>query len=613
MRRKFLLPLGTLVIFTAVQGFTAAAKKKNAAETAQFFASLTKDQKVVQALNRLTFGPRAGDFEDVKRAGLKRWIDQQLHPETIAESPKLEEKIRWLDSLRMTQAEMTTNYPPRQLVLAMSRGRVPYPNDPEQRAMIQRIAARYDRQAQGKPADAPKPPKLDAILTPEQMRAIQRGTPEEKIEMFRSLSKDKQEQFIESMPQGMRFQMINFVPPDVRRKLALANNPDQVVVNDLVEGKLLRAVYSNRQLEEVLTDFWFNHFNVFLDKGADRYLTTVYERDAIRKHVFGKFHDLLLATAESPAMLFYLDNWESAGPPPPGRMGRGRTRGLNENYGRELMELHTLGVDGGYSQKDVTEVARCFTGWTIKNLERGGEYLFNPVMHDKGEKTVLGVKIPAGGGREDGLKVLDIVSHHPSTARFISRKLAQRFVADNPPPSLIDKMAKTFHDKDGDLREVMKTMFNSPEFWSRGAFRSKVKSPLEMVASSLRALNADVDFGVALIQQIANLGEPLYRKQEPTGYSNQSQEWVNSASLLARMNFGLALVSNKIPGVKIDAARFSSEDPKKIARTLLLADLPPKAEAAIEAGLNEQNSKFPASKPMMVAGLTIGSPEFQKR
>jgi uncharacterized protein (DUF1800 family) len=611
MRQKVLLALGTIVVLTTFQGFTAYGKKKTADETAQFFTSVSKDQKIIQALNRLTFGPRAGDFERVKRMGLKKWVDQQLHPERIAENPRLEEKLRWLDSLRMTQAEMTVHYPSRQLVLAMARGRVPYPADPEQRTMIQRIAARYDRQLGKTDASLPKPPPMSSFLDAAQMRILQRGTPEEKIELIRSIPKDKQDEFIESMPQGMRFQIGNFMPPDVRRRLAKANNPEQVVVQDLLEGKLLRAAYSNRQLEEILTDFWFNHFNVFLDKGADRYLTTVYERDAIRKHIFGKFHDLLLATAESPAMLFYLDNWQSAGP----STGRGRnSRGLNENYGRELMELHTLGVDGGYTQHDVTEVARCFTGWTIKNLDRGGEFLFNPTMHDKGEKVVLGVKIPAGGGQEDGLKVLDIVSHHPATARFISRKLAQRFVADNPPPSLIDKMAKTFHDKDGDLREVMRTMLNAPEFWSRGAFRSKVKSPLEMVASSVRALNADIDSGFALVQQIGNLGEPLYRKQEPTGYSNQSQEWVNSASLLARMNFGLALVSNKIPGVKVDASRFSSEDPKQMAKTLLLVEPSARAEAAIAASLNEPGAaKGGIAKPLMLAGLTLGSPEFQKR
>ncbi len=221
---------------------------------------------------------------------------------------------------------------------------------------------------------------------------------------------------------------------------------------------MLRAVYSNRQLEEQLDDFWFNHFNVFADKGADRYLVTEYERDAIRPHVLGKFRDLLEATAKSPAMLFYLDNWQSVGPNAPQPRGQGNKakRGLNENYGRELMELHTLGVDGGYTQKDVTEVARCFTGWTINQPQRGGKFVFNPRLHDNGEKVVLGVTIPAGGGESDGEKVLDILAHHPATAHFISKKLAMRFVADDPPAALVDRMAETFLKTDGDIRQVMR-------------------------------------------------------------------------------------------------------------------------------------------------------------
>jgi uncharacterized protein (DUF1800 family) len=227
---------------------------------------------------------------------------------------------------------------------------------------------------------------------------------------------------------------------------------------------------------------------------------------------------------------------------------------LNENYGRELLELHTLGVDGGYTQKDVTEVTRCFTGWTINQPQRGGQFVFNPRLHDKGEKVVLGVKIPAGGGIEDGEKVLDILAHHPSTAHFISKKLAMRFVADDPPATLVDRMARTFLKTDGDLREVMKTMLASKEFWSVGAYRSKMKSPFEMVASAVRAVDGDVDYAISLANQVAQLGEPLYRKQEPTGYSNSSKEWVNSAGLLARMNFALQLANNRMPGVKVETA-----------------------------------------------------------
>jgi uncharacterized protein (DUF1800 family) len=565
MRKISFLALGTIVFLIPFFGFSAFAKKK--AATADFSARLSKDQQIEQALNRLTLGPRPGDAEHVKSIGLKKWIDQQLHPDRIAENPELEAKLKWLDSLGLSQAQLAAKYPPRQVILQMLRGRLPLPADPGERMMIQRLALRYNRQLNGQSA-IEKPPQLSTLLSPDQVRIIQRGTPEQKVDLVRSLAPDQQDTVIGSMPQGLRFQMIRSAPPDLRRKLEMANGPEQVITEDLMEGKLLRAVLSHRQLEEVLTDFWFNHFNVFLDKGADRYLTTSYERDVIRPHVLGKFHDLLLATAESPAMLYYLDNWESAGP----NTGRGRARrGLNENYGRELMELHTLGVDGGYTQKDVTEVARCFTGWTIRNLQSGqGQFYFNPAMHDRGEKVVLGVTIPAGGGQEDGLKVLDILAHHPSTARFISRSLAVRFVSDNPPQSLVDRMAKTFRRKDGDLREVMKTMLNSREFWSRGAYRSKMKSPLEMVASSVRAVGGDIDYGFALVQQVTQLGEPLYRKQEPTGYSNQSQDWVNSASLLARMNFGVALAENRIPGVKV-------------------------------------------SDPNMQEGLKIGSPEFQRR
>jgi uncharacterized protein (DUF1800 family) len=388
-------------------------------------------------------------------------------------------------------------------------------------------------------------------------------------------------------------------------------NHQKVVAAELTEGKLLRAIYSNHQLEELLADFWYNHFNVFLNKGADRYLVPTYERDAIRPYIFGKFYDLLLATAKSPAMLFYLDNWQSAAPEIAQRSNGDRQRGLNENYGRELLELHTLGVNGGYTQKDVVEVARCFTGWTIENPRKGGEFEYNGKVHDKGEKIVLRHVIPAGGGMDDGLEVLRILAHHKSTAHFISLELAERFVADDPPPSLVNRMAKTFLKTDGDLRRVMQTMLSSPEFWSEGAYRAKVKTPLEMVVSSVRATDADVQSTAVLGNELQKLGEPLYRKTEPTGYSSANAEWVSSAGLVERMNFAMALARNRISGVKVNLAGW--EDPLWVARSILQRDPSAQTQAAIENALNQNAEANAQELPGLAAGLVIGSPEFQRR
>jgi uncharacterized protein (DUF1800 family) len=296
-------------------------------------------------------------------------------------------------------------------------------------------------------------------------------------------------------------------------------------------------------------------------------------------------------------MLQYLDNAQNA------------AGHINENYARELMELHTLGVDGGYTQQDVTEVARCFTGWTIREPKRGGGFEFNEKVHDTGEKHVLGVVIAAGGGMGDGLKVLDILAHHPSTAHFISKSLAIRFVSDNPPEQLIQKMAKTYMKTDGDLLEVMRTMIYAPEFWDPANFRSKIKSPFEMVVSAVRAVNGDIDFAQALTGQLNQLGEPLYRKLEPTGYSNLGADWTNSASLLARMNFAMTLAKGKVGGVKVDPAQFSVVmDASKIERGILMTEASPAARDAIQTGLAQQQDLG-----ALAAGLTLGSPDFQRR
>ena len=516
-----------------------------AKKTIQVFQQqIPKEERIEQALNRLTFGPRPGDAGRVKSMGLKKWIDLELHPSRIAENPALTEKLKVLDSLFLSSEELVVNYPAPRMLRENRDGGLPVPVDPERTRMLQKMAERFVRRQNGQePAD-------DLPLTWEQLGSLRTGTPQQKLAAFEALPLETQDDILVAYPQRLQA-LFPIAPPDLRRRLQLTAGPRQVVERDLAEGKLLRAVYSNRQLEEVLTDFWYNHFNVFIDKGADRYLVTPYERDVIRPHVLGKFRDLLEATAKSPAMLFYLDNWESVGANP-SRPGAAR-RGLNENYGRELLELHTLGVDGGYTQKDVTEVARCFTGWSIKRPQLGGSFTFNARAHDEGEKVVLGQKIHAGG-IADGEKVLDLLARHPSTAHFLSRKLAMRFVADDPPASLVDRMAQTFLKTDGDLRAVMKTMLESKEFWSVGAFHTKIKSPLELVASAIRAANGDIDYARSLTDAVAQMGEPLYRKLEPTGYSNAGSPWLNSAALVARMNFAVNLADNKVPGVKVDSS-----------------------------------------------------------
>ena len=614
-----------LVSALAILALAATAAKD------PFQLQLSSDARIPHALERLTFGARPGDVEAVRKLGLKKWIDQQLHPEKIQESAALEVRLQPLDTITMPQGELISKYPPPQLIRAVAEGRAPMPQDPRTRSMMERMVQRYKaRQAGTAPEGAmetrePRIPLTD-VVSKEELRVLRSGGEDEKKQFLASLDESRFEKLAEAAPRGMRGQLLALATPEQRRRLMAANAPQQVIGAQLTEAKLYRAIYSERQLQEVMSDFWYNHFNVFLDKGADRFLVPAYEREAIRPNALGKFRDLLQATAQHPAMLFYLDNWQSVSADfgkraermmarrgrlnANGKVPRAPVRGLNENYARELMELHTLGVDGGYTQKDVTEVARCFTGWTIRDPRTDGTFFYDDRRHDKGEKVVLGVTIPAGGGKEDAEKVLDILARHPSTAKFVSRKLAQRFVADEPPAALVERMAKAFRESNGDIPAVLKAMIDSPEFFSQGAHRAKIKTPLEMIASAVRSTGAEVSFAAPLGQQLAQLGQPLYRKQEPTGYSSLAADWVNSAALLSRMNFALALAQNRIPGVKVDTARFGSEaDPKAIGRLLTGRDISEQTQAAIQAKMAEQKDVTPA----LVAGLVMGSPEFQRR
>jgi uncharacterized protein (DUF1800 family) len=635
----------------------SAGPSHNAA-SGRFDTKLTADRQIVQALNRLTFGARPGDVGEVRKIGVEKWIEQQLHPGQIPENPVLEEKLKPLDSLHMTSAEISQEYfqqnrmamkmsPPSTLDLLTPEQRRKVNNgtaeerkaailalDPEKRWQVLAIVQPNvldglpdDIQEEAKLAKARQQeerqkeqrklhPPLQDLLTPAETQIALRGAKEQREALYNEMDFTKRQQVAWALQPAS---LADF--PEMRRMGFVARTPRQIVIEDLREGRLYRALYSNRQLEEVLTGFWFNHFNVFESKGEPEQLTlTSYENEAIRPHVLGHFKDLLLATARHPAMLYYLDNWSSmagdvfnVGPFAQGPLGNPnllarQAHGLNENYGRELMELHTLGVNGGYTQDDVIAVARCFTGWTIKAPNAKPEFVFAAFMHDNGEKTVLGHKIAANGGEQDGLQVIDILAHHPSTAQFISKKLAQRFVADDPPQALVDRMARTFLKTDGDLRAVLETMLTSREFLSEGAWQTKIKSPLEMVVSAVRASGADTTDSFTLAQKVTDMGEPLYGKIEPTGFKDGSETWLSTANLMARINFANALAAGQVPGVKVDTARFAGKDPAQIAHDLLNRDASPETLAAIEKGLGGK----PAS-PAKTVGWVIGSPDFQRR
>jgi uncharacterized protein (DUF1800 family) len=423
-------------------------------------------------------------------------------------------------------------------------------------------------------------------------------------------------------------------------------NP-QMVVTELQRAAFLRAIYSERQLFEMMVGFWENHFSIYANKDDDRYLVTSFDRDTIRPFAMGRFRDLLGATAHSPAMLFYLDNWRSSvARPYPATKDKpaGIDGGLNENYARELLELHTMGVDGGYTQKDVQEVARCFTGWTIQKPNEQGLFLYRPGLHDKGEKVVLGHKI-AAGGLADGERVLDILASHPATAHFIATKLARRFISDDPPKAVIDRAADVFLKTDGSIRETLRAIITSPEFFSPAAYRAKIRSPFEYVAAALRALNAETDVDPAVPDWTKRMGQPLFGRVTPDGYSDRAEQWLSAGAMLERFNFANALATNRIKGASLDAAGLSKDtnvnSPQVVAdrltAALLAGDVSQQTRTAIEKIAKEESTKPVAVRPpfkginylsapggtsrmatispyvAQLITMLIGSPEFQRR
>ena len=635
---------------------------------------LTEEQKIVHVLNRLGFGPRPGDVEKVRKIGLKAYIDQQLNPAAIKDD-SVEAKTAGLTSLNLDAAQIAQM----ERAVQMSNRQIQM----LQRAMAERGATEGSNAIQGAVNNA----VAGTAPTPQQQAR-------RALDVFRSATPEE-------------------------RKMLEEGRTARLRVNEagthLVMNKLIRAVESEKQLYEVMVDFWSNHFNI--DASKVRASKVIDEQQVIRPHAMGKFRDLLNASATSAAMMLYLDNAQSTAPralperaaarrfgqqmtlerikegaergfQPAVQMlrrvqerakadgisdeeafkrlsqmmqqpaGRGRG-GLNENYARELMELHTLGVDGGYTQKDVTELARCLTGWGVRGGRYSGEFEFHPNLHDQGEKVVLGKTIPAGGGMEDGKMVLEMLAAHPSTMRYVSTKLCRRLVADNPPKSLVDRCVETWKKTDGDIREIVRTIVESKEFYSDTAVKSKIKSPFEYVVSSVRALGATVELNGAgqgrgirpaagginvfsgngngqtnarlLAGQIGTLGQPLFNHGFPTGYPEESTKWVSSGALIGRINFALSLVNGRIADVNLDGASLAgdsaggkslAEKIDSVARRLLGSSLSAGTRATLIKQLSAisrpSDDKAPigddsADDPRRIAALVLGSPEFQRR
>jgi uncharacterized protein (DUF1800 family) len=676
--------LAALLLTSALLASTVGVEVAAQATRNNQAARLSDDQRILHVLNRLGYGGRPGDVERVRSMGVEAYINQQLQPTKISDS-LADAKVRHLETLNMTTAELYEKFPnPGQLLQQLQRrGELP----------ADLAAARENR---GKRKDTKTAADSDPSKTSES----------EEMAGPTSGKESKPQTAPENNPNNP---LDNTKYRQVLREYYEKNGLQlpQRIMAELQASRILRAVYSERQLQEVMVDFWTNHFNVFAGKGADRWLLTAYDRDTIRPHALGKFQDLLIATAKSPAMLFYLDNFQSVSPDAENRqrnpdarprrqfrnsLGRllmnrrpelndngqqpdaqvalnrqRQRRGINENYARELMELHTLGVEGGYTQKDVQEVARCFTGWTIfaprgagaavkamfgENARtNAGSFFFNARVHDDGEKTVLGHKISSGGGINDGLKVLGILARHPSTARFIATKLVRHFVSDTPPPSLIAQVAKVYQTTDGDISAMLRTIFFSTEFNSAPAYRAKIKRPFELAISAVRTLGADTNGGPQFHQWIARMGEPLYGFQTPNGYSDSADAWVNTGALLERLNFGLSLASNRIPGTQVNLKRLVAEEPGKeeimteFLNVIVSGDISAKTKETLLAQLNEQPITITEAPPAparmdredemlgrrgrrlamatreanitdpvtKVVGLILGSPEFQRQ
>jgi uncharacterized protein (DUF1800 family) len=666
---------------------------------------MAENERAAHALNRLTFGPRPGDLERVEAIGVKKWIDMQLNPEQIDDS-LLEARLQSFPAMHLSQQDLLQDFPSAGVIHAVADGKVPLPSDRVERAIYQNQVAEYEEKRQKQAQEAAKhaaedpvaadPAKASAMANESVMAdamaledvanspsitvheqklyadlastQIVNLLPDQRLDRLLNMKPGQLRGFMKGLTPEERTQLTAGMTAQQKETMVALINPTLLVAGELLQTRLLTDIYSQRQLQAVMTDFWLNHFNVYLKKGqfAPWYLVD-YEQNVIAPHAMGKFEDLLVATAKSPAMLFYLDNHSSIGPRSIAAMraqanpaAKNRDPGLNENYARELMELHTLGVDGGYTQKDVTEVAKVFTGWTIEEPRKGAGFTFNERRHEPGPKVVMGQTIQESGEQE-GMEVLHRLATSPATAHHLSQQLAERFVSDTPPPALVDRMAKTYLKSDGDIRQVLRTLFTSPEFWSREAYRAKVKTPEEFVVSAVRATGGEVQRPAIVLNAMGQLGMPFFGCQTPNGYSWKADAWVNSGDLLSRINIALALSSNKLgTATDLDAlmkinkpdALGSAQKETKLEALFLEGELNPQARQTVlqqadqlaaqgqfalpgsdlakpgakQAGTIPIRAAFvqvmdlptpipaPADRQAaLVAGLLLGSPDFQKR
>jgi len=679
---------------------------------------LRGDERILHALNRFTFGPRPGDLDTVRAMGIDKWFARQLHPETI-DNTELEARLAQFPAMQWSTRDLLYRLPSNAVLRQAAQGKAPIPEAGALQAIYVNEIARYeDRQKQKEQkkqqesklvsgqtmASSEREDGLNSQSAPRPVRNAQTDSNESNIAPSPSTTPDPQpfneadtarivalappqrvatlatmpqadfDSFQKSLKGPQRAALLVGLNPAQKEVVAALKGPQRVVSEELAAERLTRDIDSNAQLQEVMTDFWLNHFNVYLHKNDETpYYLVSYERDVIRPRALGKFEDLLEATAHSPAMMLYLDNSSSIGPDSPAaekakiaaarRPDAKKTapQGLNENYARELMELHTLGVNGGYTQADVTQVARVLTGWTVDQPQRGGDFKFDESRHEPGAKKVLGKKIKEHGEQE-GRELLHMLATRPVTARFISKKLAIRFVADDPPQALIDRMAKSYLAHDGDIAEVLQTLFHSPEFWSHDTYRAKVKTPIEFIASAIRASGANIDNMQPLVNALRDMGMPVYGAVPPTGYKWDASNWVSTGALVNRMNFALNFAANRLPGVSSaftapSQSTFTVEDgsgPRSAApATATTGNLPtPEAEElrleselvaggisvptrsavldqfhqqsltvqiqlpprTMQASVNPvQAAKNLEKQDQLLAGLLLGSPEFQRR